>query len=143
MKNLAHKLINFSIMVVLLIIVTTLGIESAQAAPSTFQKTCTEIHLESVKTNPTLSAVCRQRNQLPHQTCLRLKGIENIDGNLEQYPLTQASTFQKSCRRISIKIRKKGAIITAKCRRRDQSKKRTSLVLQDIENIDGNLQYGG
>ncbi|GGA52316.1 hypothetical protein CYANOKiyG1_72140 [Okeania sp. KiyG1] len=73
---------------------------------------------------------------------MRLKGIENIDGNLEQYPLTQASTFQKSCRKVSIKIRKKGPILAAKCRRRDQSSKRTALVLEDIENIDGNLQYG-
>lgn len=137
MNNLVDKFIKVCLAVIVLLTVITVNLDAAQAAPSTFQKTCSEISLNSVKTNPTLSAVCRQRNQIPHQTCLRLKGIENINGNLEQHSLNQPSTFQKSCRNISID----GAKLSASCRKRNQSYQNTSLYIPNIENIDGNLQY--
>jgi hypothetical protein len=47
------------------------------------------------------------------------------------------STFQESC----TNIRMHGATQKAKCRRIDQSWVETSLAIDGIENIDGNLRY--
>jgi hypothetical protein len=47
------------------------------------------------------------------------------------------SNYQSSCNRISIS----GATLLATCRRVDGSFNRTSVVLQGIENVDGQLQF--
>ena len=49
----------------------------------------------------------------------------------------QDAGFQSSCNRISII----GATLEATCRRQDGSYQRTSIVLQGIENVDGQLQF--
>jgi CVNH domain len=50
-----------------------------------------------------------------------------------------ASSFQNSCNNISIA----GNALVASCRRVDGSVSRTSIVLEGIENIDGQLQMTG
>jgi hypothetical protein len=50
-----------------------------------------------------------------------------------------ASSFQSSCNHISIA----GNALVANCRRVDGSVNRTSIVLEGIENIDGQLQMTG
>jgi hypothetical protein len=102
----------------------------AEAAPSTFQKTCTNIHMNGA----TLKAKCRRIDQTWVETALVINGIENINGNL-RYTNNGPSSFQLTCTDIGVS----GDMLFAKCRRRDQSEASTQLRLQNVENIDGAL----
>lgn len=102
---------------------------------SSYQKTCTEI---SVNGNE-LSATCEKRNKSPSQTSITLMGIENIDGELKVTDPDKPSSFHLSCTEISID----GDVLSANCERIDGSLNKTSIVLNGLENIDGELKYTG
>ena len=92
----------------------------ARAAPSTFQKTCTNVHMDEA----TLKAKCRRIDQSWADTSLVIDGIENIDGNL-RYTNKGPSSFQLTCSDIGVS----GDVLSAKCDR-NQSEASTRLPLQ-------------
>ncbi|MBD2361991.1 hypothetical protein H6G36_12480 [Anabaena minutissima FACHB-250] len=109
--------------------------KSANAAPSTYQQTCNNIGISGNR----LSANCRKINGTLNRTSIILRGIENIDGTLRVTNPNQVSNYQQSCDRISVR----GNVLQAVCRTRDGRLNRTSIVLNNIENIDGVLKYKG
>jgi uncharacterized protein (UPF0333 family) len=131
MKLILKRLIAF-----LAVILLGFGIsinEPANAAVSNYQLTCTNIAISG----NVLSAYCRRINGSYDQSSLTLLGIENIDGVLEVTSANQVSNYELTCPNIGIN----GNVLTATCRRRDQSLNTSSLVLNGIENIDGVLKY--
>ncbi len=103
---------------------------------SNYQQSCNNIRIQG----NVLQANCRTRNGRLNRTSLVLNGIENIDGILKytSTPLldSQVSSYQKTCNNIAIA----GNVLSANCRRINGSFRRSSIVLQGIENIDGNLK---
>ncbi|MBV8976194.1 MAG: cyanovirin containing protein [Alphaproteobacteria bacterium] len=107
-------------------------------ANSTFPYTCSNTSFEwNASGQPTIQSTCLQANGSPHATSLVLMGISNQNGRLTQG--TGASTFQQSCG--SIKILIDGPIVTlsAYCRSSSGSNQPTSLSLNNIGNMNGNL----
>ncbi|MEH1872924.1 LamG-like jellyroll fold domain-containing protein [Nostoc sp.] len=102
---------------------------------STYQQSCTKI---SVKGN-VLSATCKKGDGSSNKTSIVLMGIENIDGELKVTDPNKPSSYQETCTEISIK----GNVLSATCKRADGSPNKTSIVLDGIENADGNLTYTG
>ncbi len=102
---------------------------------SSYQQSCTEI---SVNGN-VLSATCKKRDGSPNKTSLVLLGIENIDGELKVTDPKKPSSFDKSSSEISIN----GDVLSATCKKRDGSPNKSSIVLNGLENIDGELKYTG
>ena len=104
----------------------------AQAAQSTFQRSCNNI----VMSGATPRAHCRRRDGSWVTSSLAIGGIENIDGNL-QYTGKTPSNFQETCSEIGVSE----DLMTALCRRRDQSINETQLHIENIDNIDGQLTH--
>ncbi|MHC5719630.1 MAG: mannose-binding lectin, partial [Nostoc sp.] len=102
---------------------------------STYQQTCTDISIQG----NILSATCKKRDGSLKNTSIVLKGIENIDGGLKVTDPNKPSNYHETCTEISIQ----GNVLSATCKRADGSPNKTSLVLDGIENIDGNLTYTG
>ncbi|MEH2335255.1 LamG-like jellyroll fold domain-containing protein [Nostoc sp.] len=102
---------------------------------SNYQETCTDISI----LGDVLSATCRKRDDSLNNTSIVLKGIENIDGQLTIIDPNKPSNYQGSCSDISVQ----GNLLSATCRKGDGSLNKTSIVLDGIENIDGNLIYKG
>ena len=113
---------------------TLVGISNpANARPSSYQETCNKI---SVSGN-ILSANCRRTNGTVKRTSIVLQGIENINGTLKVTEPGKFSNYQLSCD----DIYSRGNVLSANCRRTNGTVKRTSIVLQGIENINGVLKY--
>ncbi|MBD2212825.1 hypothetical protein H6G27_23550 [Nostoc linckia FACHB-104] len=102
---------------------------------SSYQHTCENISIDG----DVISATCQRRDGSWNETSLSLRGIENIDGILEVTDPYSPSSFQLSAMNISID----GDLLSATCQRRDGLWNESSLVLNGIENIDGNLEYTG
>lgn len=103
---------------------------------SNYQLTCRDISIDG----NVLTATCQRRDGSWNETSLVLKGIENIDGNLEVTDPNQDSSFDQTCENVSIDE----DVITARCQTRDGSwNDSTSITLNGIENIDGELTYTG
>lgn len=133
-KNFLEKAVKFIAVFAFAAVFLVFNNSSALASqPSSFQQTCDNIQVRG----DLLIANCLTRDQRPNFTLLDLKGVENIDGNLEQYSSSQPATFQRTCFDESIQ----GDVLTATCLTRNQNRKTTSLELLGIENIDGNLRY--
>lgn len=118
------------------IIVSASGIfainSSASAAPSTFFSSCRSI---TIRDN-VLSAICRTANGAENRTSLILDGLNNIDGNLV-FQRGTVSTFQRSCSNIQIQR----DLLSANCRATNGAVRRTTLILNDINNINGILRF--
>jgi hypothetical protein len=107
----------------------------ASSQNASFQDSCQNI---SVNGN-TLSARCRTERGNYVSTSIEIRGITNVNGNLEYLRDGRGrSTFQDSC----TDIRVGGATLTAQCRREDNSYSNTSIFLRGIINDNGRLQYG-
>ncbi|MEH2468018.1 CVNH domain-containing protein [Nostoc sp.] len=63
--------------------------------------------------------------------------IENIDGELKVTDPNKPSSFDQSSTEISIN----GDVLSATCKKRDGSPNKSSIILNGIENIDGELKY--
>lgn len=125
---------NLFSVIALLATSTLVGINSpANATPSNYQETCNHI---SVSGN-VLSANCRRRDRQFNETSIVLRGIENINGTFKVTDPAKVSNYQLTCDDIRIR----GNDLTATCKRRNGTLKRTSIVLQGIENINGVLTY--
>ncbi|KAB8316393.1 cyanovirin containing protein [Tolypothrix campylonemoides VB511288] len=105
---------------------------TAQAA-SNFQSSCKKI---SIAGN-TLSANCRRANGSFNKTAIRILGIHNNNGRLVFSNLNNASSFQSSCRGISVA----GDTLSASCRTPNGSFSNTAIRIPGIQNNNGNLTY--
>jgi hypothetical protein len=106
---------------------------SAQAeAPSSFQKSCTNITVSGA----TLQANCRKVDGTWDSTSIEIMGIENINGVLKVTGASPSS-YQKTCRDIGIN----GDVLMATCQKVDGSWQGTSLEVPGIANINGVLKY--
>jgi CVNH domain len=106
---------------------------SAVAAPNSYPLNCEDIKIYG----SVLEANCRKSDQSLNETNLLLRGIENIDGTLKVTSSYRPANFDESCRGISIR----GDMISAQCRTRNGRWVSTSLRINGIENIDGELKY--
>lgn len=102
--------------------------------PANFQDSCRNIRVSVT----TLSAQCRDDNRRWRDSSIQIRGITNVDGNLEYLRDGRGrSTYQETCRDIRIS----GARLEARCQRADGSTKRTSVNLIGIVNDNGRLRY--
>ncbi|BAY28905.1 Cyanovirin-N [Nostoc carneum NIES-2107] len=101
--------------------------------PSSYQKSCFRISLQG----NVLSATCLTRNQSSYDTSIRLKGIENIDGNLVVINPQKDAEFYLTCRNIDV-FRDE---IEGDCQTNNGDFISTSTTIKGIENINGELKY--
>ena len=104
----------------------------AQTA-SSYQNSCNRISISGA----TLVAACRRMDGSFDRTSIVLRGIENIDGQLQFTQPGQPASYAESCRHIRIN----GSTLTATCRLSAGGYRRTSIAVPGISNIDGILQY--
>lgn len=109
------------------------GRPAAAQAPSSYQNSCTNISIAGA----TLVATCRRINGTYNRSSIVLRGIDNIDGNLQFSGLGHLATFQESC----TNIRVAGATLTATCRRINGSYANSAILIPGLSNINGVLQY--
>jgi hypothetical protein len=100
---------------------------------SSYQDSCRHIRVHGA----TLAADCRRMDGSFNETAIEIRGIANIDGNLQFSSMVQPSSYQITCRHIRVF----GATLTAACRRMDGGFNESSTLIPGIANIDGNLQY--
>lgn len=101
---------------------------------ASFQDSCRDIRING----NTLSARCLNERGNYATTSIEVRGITNVNGVLEYLRDGRGrSTYQDSCRDIRIN----GANLSAQCQREDNSYNYSSIILRDIVNNDGRLQY--
>ena len=107
----------------------------AYAVPqSDYYSTCQNISIDGRK----LKADCLTYDKdWRVGSTLNLLGFENINGQLTETGQDDSSTFQETCKNISINK----AILSAICTNRDASSKLSSAVLTGIVNENGYLKY--
>ena len=107
----------------------------AQAYDSTsYENSCSRISIQG----DTLSAYCRRVDGSYNRTAIRVRGIENNNGNLSYRSNPNAySTYQNSCSRIYVA----GDTLSAYCRRVDGSYNNTAIEISGISNANGVLSY--
>lgn len=105
---------------------------TAQTA-SSYPLSCREITID----NDLLRARCLRTNLAERRTSIRVRGIENNNGQLVFVGTNQASSYQNSCREEEIY----GATLVAECRRIDGSYQDTSILIPGIQNNNGRLSY--
>lgn len=94
--------------------IATLAIcSAAYAAPSTFQKSCTDIKLSEDATK--ITANCKKMDGTSIPASLDLGGVENIDGKLTKSG--KKTTFQQSCNTSNLGINDKHVHLTAICKK--------------------------
>lgn len=111
---------------------------AASAEPSTFQLSCERINLDANEDSAWITAHCRTLRGDFRRSSLELHGIANIDGQLRQ-ERKRASSFQRSCRDITLKWREDNVQLSALCRTMAGAEQRTAISLRDIHNTDGKL----
>ncbi|MFD2264907.1 CVNH domain-containing protein [Lacibacterium aquatile] len=121
-----------------LVALSTLVAGAAFAEPSSFQQSCDRIQLDANDTSVWITAQCRTMRGDFKRTSYELRGIANIDGQLRQERKRETS-FQRSCRDISLKWTEKNVQILALCKTMSGAERRTSFTLNDIQNNDGKL----
>ena len=125
---------NLFCLVSFLLTCTCVGVtKPASAHLSTYQESCNNI---SISGN-VLSANCTSLTGQSRRTSIELKGIENINGKLKITDINKPSNYQDSCTNISIN----GNKLSARCSKLNGRSRRTSIVLNGIENINGILEY--
>jgi hypothetical protein len=117
-----------------IVVASSLNIPSASAVESSsFQHSCNHISI----VGDTLSARCRRANRSINNTSILIRGIENNNGKLVFTNLNNPSTFQSSCKSISVSEDR----LSARCRRVNGSFKDTNIKIPGIKNNNGNLTY--
>ncbi|GAA6614237.1 CVNH domain-containing protein [Scytonema sp. NUACC26] len=101
---------------------------------SNYTNSCSNIRIFG----DTLSATCRRVDGSYTRTAIKVRGIENVNGNLSYISNPNASsTYQNSCTRIYVS----GDTLSATCRRVNGSYNRTAIEIPGISNINGVLSY--
>ncbi len=111
---------------------------TAYAGPSNFQRSCNDIRIERPAGEVWLGATCRNRAGRTGPAEFDLTGYHNNDGRLT-FDGRGKSTFQRSCDRIDVRVNPERVLLTAECRDRNQNVRKTTIEIQDIQNIDGRL----
>ncbi len=109
-------------------------ISSSQKIPldqSTFQGSCKDISIDK----NILSASCYKLDKTWKKTSIPVPGIKNQNGDLKKTGLSNVSTFQHSCKDISIEKH----ILSASCYKLDKTWKKTSIPVLGITNSNGDL----
>ncbi|HEX8289516.1 MAG TPA: CVNH domain-containing protein [Pyrinomonadaceae bacterium] len=102
--------------------------------PASFQDSCRNIRVNMT----TLTAQCRDENGRWQASSIEIRGIRNVNGNLEYLREgRRRSTYQDSCTEIRIN----GSNLRARCQRENGSYKPTSIELIGIVNDNGRLRY--
>jgi hypothetical protein len=111
---------------------------AAYAGPSSFQRSCNDIRIERPAGAVSLGATCRDRSGRTHPAEFDLNGYHNIDGQLV-FDGRGQSSFQRSCDQIDVRVTSERVMLVAECKTRNQQLRRTTIEIQDIQNIDGRL----
>lgn len=85
-----------------------------------------------------IGATCRDRAGRNQPADFDLNGYHNIDGRLV-FDGKGKSSFQRSCDVINVRVSPERVLLTAECRARNQSVRKTTIEIQNIQNIDGRL----
>jgi hypothetical protein len=117
-----------------------IGLTSANAGPSSFQRSCADIIVEGVQTGAHLKATCGDGKGKSVPATLELFAIANIDGKLTRQA-SGPSTFQQTCTGYHVESDRRRAMLVADCKRRDQTISHTKLEIEDVKNIFGELRY--
>ncbi|MGD9922198.1 MAG: CVNH domain-containing protein [Pseudorhodoplanes sp.] len=110
----------------------------AHAGPSNFQRSCNDIRIERPAGDVSIGATCRDRSGRTGPADFDLHGYHNVDGRLT-FDGRGKSTFQRSCDGIDIRVSPERVLLVAECRDRNQNVRKTTIEIQDIQNIDGRL----
>jgi CVNH domain len=112
-----------------------LGMSFPALAGSSFQRSCFRPDMAI----DLLTAYCDDRNGQAQAASIRVRGIENQNGNLvDTRNRRKKSTFQNSCTNIRLYNER---YITASCTTRSGMQKFTYVELNGIANINGRLLY--
>ena len=113
------------------------------SAQSSFTETCSNYGFVYSGNDAAIQATCLTNSQTPHATSLILKGIVVVNGVLtDLHSSSVPSNFQTFCG--SIRIISDGPYVTlsAYCPAGNKQFNETSILLNDINNSDGNLVHG-
>jgi hypothetical protein len=112
------------------------------SAQSSFTQTCSNYGFAYSGVYPVLEATCLKNSGDTKQTSLTLNGIVTVNGVLTDLNSSVPSNFQINCG--SIKIAADGPYVTlsAYCINDKRQFNETSILLNNINNIDGDLVQG-
>ena len=104
-------------------------------SPSSYQNSCQSIKFAR---EDLIQATCRATNGSFKSRLIRIRGIDNQNGNLaySSNPTAPATYFRTCCA-----IRVNGATLSANCSQANGSLKSTSILIRKIDNQNGNLRY--
>jgi len=109
---------------------------------STFQDSCSKIRYGVKNGNAMIYADCRRSNGSVNAASVVIKGIDNQEGRLSHTAGNNPSTFQGSCRNMSIALAgPSGVELRGSCRTSQGNYVNTTTAIWDVNNIDGNLKY--
>lgn len=112
----------------------------ANAVPSSFQQSCTDIKLTTAGGTATITASCRKADGTPIPASLNLKNLTNFNGKLTLNPEDPAASFALTCD--AAKLDTTTVTLSARCKdARGVLKPATSVVLENIGNFNGQLKY--
>lgn len=118
------------------------SIASAQQA-SSFQKSCTNVRYAQQGGQAMIVADCRRKNGSMMSSSVAIRGIDNTEGDLTHTAGPRnPSTFQRSCRNMSIRMGgPSGVQLAGSCRTSQGKYLNATTEIWDIVNNDGKLQY--
>lgn len=113
---------------------------SAQSA-STFQQSCNNIKygVDKAGTPIVLASCLKADSKTRVETAAALRGFENKDGRLTAGP--GPSTFQKTCKDMKVEPRDGHIRLDATCQKTSGQWVKTSTILYDVNNKDGQLHH--
>ena len=127
-----------------LIILATLfmatAIGSSLAAPSSFQRSCSNIDLNLESNNAWIVADCGDGSGRDRPAEIAIRGIYNDHGRL-RLGNDFSSSFQRSCRDVVLDVNQNDVGIVATCGDGNGGEIRDSISIQNIHNRNGTLVY--
>jgi hypothetical protein len=128
--------VRLSLTLVILIVCTTWYARAQSVPPaSSFARSCENIHV----TRDTLYADCRRGDGSLNSTSILIKGIRNVEGNLNFSAMDEPSSFQNSCS--DIRVGSGGNTLEAWCKQSGGGSNKTSIPIPGIANNNGVLVY--
>lgn len=104
-------------------------------SPSSYQNSCQSIKYARQNL---IQATCRTENGSSKSTLIRIRGIDNQNGNLRYSSNPNAAaTYFRSCSAIRVNR----TTLSANCSQINGSSKSTSILIRGIDNQNGTLTY--